>query len=251
MSGQEPPGGGLPESVLDVTAVLGSTRTPAARPYVALKYAQTLDGRIATRTGDSKWISCEQERALSHALRGACDAVLVGVGTVMADDPQLTVRLVRGRSPLRVVLDSTLRLSPAARVLGDDAATLVLTTRRASDVARRALAARGVRVRVVGEGPQGIDLPAALAVLRAAGVRSLLVEGGARVITSFLTARLVDRLVVAIAPTIVGAGTEAVGDLRIARVADGLRLTRRSVHAVGDDLVVAADLRGMDGAVRR
>jgi riboflavin biosynthesis pyrimidine reductase len=88
-------------------------------------------------------------------------------------------------------------------------------------------------------------------VLRGAGVRSLLVEGGARVITSFLTARLVDRLVVAIAPTIVGSGTEAVGDLRIARVADGLRLTRRSVHPVGDDLVVAADLRGIDGDVRR
>jgi riboflavin-specific deaminase-like protein len=238
-------------SVLDVTGVLGPAAMRSARPYVALKYAQTLDGRIATSTGDSKWISCEEERALSHALRGACDAVLVGVGTVVTDDPQLTVRLVRGTSPLRVVLDSTLRLPSAARILGDDAATLVLTTERSSRVTRRALAARGVGVRVVPEGPQGVDLPAALGVLREAGVRSLLVEGGAEVITSFLTARVVDRLVVAIAPTIVGAGTEAVGDLRIARVADGLRLTRRSVHSVGDDLDVAADLGGPDGEIRR
>src|SRR4051794_1639627 len=244
-----PAGNGLAAQhgeALDVTSILGAAVAPATRPYVALKYAQTLDGRIATRTGDSKWISSEAECTVSHALRGACDAVLVGVGTVVADDPQLTVRLVRGSSPLRVVLDSTLRLPALARVLDDEAATIVVTTDRSDPERRRALAARGIAVRVVAQGPGGVDLTAALADLRGTGIRSLLVEGGAQVITSFLRAGLVDRLIVAIAPTIVGSGTEAVGDLDCARVADGLRLTRRSVHPVGDDLLVAADVAATD-----
>jgi 3,4-dihydroxy 2-butanone 4-phosphate synthase/GTP cyclohydrolase II len=240
-----PAGNGLPSpaaSALDVTGILEARPTPRWRPFVALKYAQTLDGRIATGTGDSKWISGEAERRVSHALRGACDAVLVGVGTVIADDPQLTVRLVPGASPLRVVLDSTLRVPARARILGHDAPTLVVTTARSNERRRKALESQGVGVRVVEREACGVALGAALAILRASGVRSLLVEGGAKVITSFLRARVADRVVVGIAPTIVGAGTEAVGDLRIERICDGLQLTNRSVHPVGDDLLFSADV---------
>jgi 3,4-dihydroxy 2-butanone 4-phosphate synthase/GTP cyclohydrolase II len=235
------PGG--PGDAVDVTGVPGAAAPPGRkRPHVTLKYAQTLDGRIATHAGDSKWISGEPERCVSHALRAACDAVLVGVGTVLSDDPQLTVRLVPGTSPTRIVLDSTLRLPDDARILEDEAPTIVVTTDRSSPARRRELEARGIAVRVVPAGPGGVDLPVALRVLHDAGVRSLLVEGGAQVITSLLRGRLVDRLVVAIAPTIVGAGKEAVGDLHTTRIAEGLRLTRRTLQPVGEDLLVAADL---------
>ncbi|MBA2623998.1 MAG: GTP cyclohydrolase II, partial [Acidimicrobiia bacterium] len=133
----------------DPTVVLGEVTPKADRPHVVLKYAQTLDGRIATATGDSRWISGEGERTLSHALRAACDGVLVGVGTVLQDDPQLTVRMVPGASPVRFVLDSTLRTPPEAMVLQPDAATVVLTTERSPQRRREALRRRDVGVRVV------------------------------------------------------------------------------------------------------
>ena len=112
----------------DAMTLLGPIRPPAGRPFVALKYAQTLDGRIATATGDSKWISGEPERQMSHALRAACDSVMVGIGTVTTDDPQLTVRMVPGASPRRVVLDTRLRIPDTATVLLPDAPTTIITT---------------------------------------------------------------------------------------------------------------------------
>ncbi|HMB17975.1 MAG TPA: GTP cyclohydrolase II [Gaiellaceae bacterium] len=226
----------------NVAPLLGHAAAPAWRPYVVLKYAQTIDGRIATRRGDAKWISGEAERRISHGLRAACDAVLVGVGTAIVDDPLLTVRMVPGSSPLRVVLDSTLRLPPTARVLDNGAATVVITTAPSSEERRAALRARAVGVHVVDAGPQGVDLPSALRTLRALGVASLLVEGGGRVITSFFSEKLVDRLVIGIAPTIMGAGIDAVGDLDVASVTESVRLTNRSVHQAGDDLLFAADV---------
>jgi GTP cyclohydrolase II len=227
----------------NVAPLLGRAAAPAWRPYVVLKYAQTLDGRIATRRGDAKWISSEAERRISHGLRAACDAVLVGVGTAIVDDPQLTVRMVPGSSPLRVVLDSTLRLPSTARVLDSRARTIVITTESSSEMGRTALRARAVGVHVVDASPRGVDLVSALQTLRALGVGSLLVEGGARVITSFLAEKLVDRLVVGIAPTIMGTGIDAVGDLGVASVAESVRLTNRSVHQAGGDLLVAADVK--------
>jgi 3,4-dihydroxy 2-butanone 4-phosphate synthase/GTP cyclohydrolase II len=226
----------------NVAPLLGHAAAPAWRPYVVLKYAQTVDGRIATRRGDAKWISSEAERRISHGLRAACDAVLVGVGTAIVDDPQLTVRMVPGSSPLRVVLDSTLRLPPTARLLDNQAGTIVITTEHSSEERRSALRARAVGVNVVDAGPRGVDLASALRALRELGVASLLVEGGGRVITSFFAEKLVDRLVLGIAPTIMGTGIDAVGDLDVARVAESVRLTNRSVHEAGSDLLVAADV---------
>lgn len=227
---------------IDVAPLLGRATAPAWRPYVILKYAQTVDGRIATRQGDARWISSEAERRISHGLRAACDAVLVGVGTAIVDDPQLTVRMVPGSSPLRIVLDSTLRLPSTSRLLDNQAGTIVITTGRLNERRLADLRARAVGVHVVDAGPRGVDLASALRTLRALGVNSLLVEGGGRVITSFLAEKLVDRLVLGIAPTIMGAGVDAVGDLGVASVAESIHLTNRSVHRAGDDLLVAADV---------
>jgi riboflavin biosynthesis pyrimidine reductase len=141
-----------------------------------------------------------------------------------------------------VVLDSTLLVPPDAQVFGPDAATVVLTSERSEPDRRSALRRRGVKVEVVGQAPDGIDLTDGLARLLALGIRSLLVEGGGRVITSMLRERLVDRVVVAVAPILLGKGTEAVGDLGASLVADGLLLLNRTVHQLGPDLLIAGDL---------
>jgi GTP cyclohydrolase II len=228
---------------VDVMSVLGPVRPRKDRPFVVVKYAQSIDGRIATATGDSRWISGEQERTLSHALRAACDAVMVGVGTVIRDEPQLTVRMVSGASPKRVVLDSTLRLPAEARILDDAAPTTVVTTERSDPQLRERLRALGVCVEVVGSTGDGrVDLHAALARLRCDGVQSVLVEGGAALITSMFAAGVVDRLVIATAPIVLGSGTEAVQSLGIETVAEAIQLTNRSVHLLGDDVVIASDV---------
>lgn len=238
-------GGDLVRGV-DASQLIGEVVPKPDRPYVILKYAQSVDGRIATSTGDARWISGEDERRISHTLRAACDGVLVGIGTVLLDDPQLTVRMVPGVSPVRVVLDSTLRIPEQARVLDEDAPTLIITTEYASTDRRQALTRRHVRVRVVQSGPGGVDLARALAVLRDEGIRSLLVEGGAEVITSLLAAGFVDRVVVGVSPMILGSGTEAVGPLGVDRVQDGIRLTNRSIHMTSEDILLAWDVTAGD-----
>lgn len=227
---------------IDVTTLLGTVRPRAERPYVVVKYAQTLDGRIATATGDSKWISGEPERAVSHALRAACDAVLVGANTVINDDPELTVRMVAGASPQRIVLDSTLRIPLDARVLRPEPASTVITTDRADPDRVAMLREHDVRVEVVPDDGGRVSLAAALRVLRDGGIESVLVEGGSRVITALLAGGLVDRFVVSISPVVVGSGTEAIGGLGIDSIADGTRLTNRTMLPVGDDIILAGDL---------
>jgi len=230
------------DSPVDVMALLGDVRPHADRPFVVLKYAQTLDGRIATATGDSKWISGEPERVVSHALRAACDAVMVGIGTVANDDPELTVRMVAGASPMRVVLDSELRIPFDAKILDTKAATTVFTTERSDPQRRTALREHGVRVEVTDEIDGRVSLRAALATLRSSGTESVLVEGGSELITAFLAAGLVDRIIVGIAPVVIGTGTEAVNGLGIQTVASGIHLTNRTMLPVGHDIVVAWDV---------
>ncbi len=225
----------------ELTAIPSST----ARPVVTVSYAQTLDGRLATSTGNSRWISGPESLRFAHELRASHDAIMVGVGTVCQDDPRLTVRLVGvpsgARDPLRVVVDSTLRTPLTAAVLADGAAagTLLAVTERAP-VARRAAAhALGATVlRLPGDAGGRVDLVALLAALHERGVGSVMVEGGAGLITALLRARLVDRLAVCIAPKVLGAGIEAIGDLGIGDLARALLLCEPRVTSYGADLVI-------------
>lgn len=216
------------------------------QPLVTVHYAQTLDGRLATRTGDSQWISGQPSLVLAHRLRSLHTAVLVGAGTVMADDPRLTARLVDGPTPVRVVVDSTLRLPLSARLLNDGAApTIVATTQRAPVERRASFAARGAEVLVLASTSDGqVDLGALLEELGRRGMPSLLVEGGAGVITAMLRERRVRRLVVSIAPLVLGSGIEAVGELDIMRLRDALAFRRASFSQLGPDVIFDGELEG-------
>src|SRR3712207_6739782 len=216
-------------------------KIPISRPVVTLSYAQTLDGRLATSTGSSQWISAPESLHFSHELRATHDAILVGVGTVYKDDPRLTVRLATGRDPLRVVVDSTLRTPLAAAVLTKGAApgTVLAVTDRAPAARRDEVRALGATVLCLPtDAGERVDLVALLATLHQRGVGSVLVEGGAGVITALLLARLADRLVVCVAPKILGAGIEAVGDLGIRELALSLRMADASVTPHGIDLIL-------------
>ena len=212
-------------------------------PFVTVKFAQTLDGRIATATGHSRWISSPLSLRFAHRLRSLHDAILVGSGTVLRDDPELTCRLVRGRNPLRIVVDTQLRSSPKARIFngGKGTRTLAATTRRAPAETRRLYETIGIEVLETGEDQAGrVDLRELLTALGRREISSLLVEGGAAVITAFLKEKLADRLIVILAPKIVGEGLNAVGDLGIRQMDDALRLSFRQVSRRGDDLILDA-----------
>lgn len=211
-------------------------------PLVTLKFAQTLDGRIATAAGSSQWISSDSFRKLAHKLRAASDAIMLGIDTVLVDNPELTVRLAKGRNPVRVVLDTRLRITPGARVMSEleKAPTIIVTASRDEEKISR-LRGLGVEVLTAPEyDAGGIDLENLLGVLGRRGISSVLVEGGAGVITSMLRHNLADRLVVAVAPKIMGRGIEAVGELNICEVSRTLNLSFRKIYRAGEDIVIEA-----------
>ncbi|WP_328348440.1 bifunctional diaminohydroxyphosphoribosylaminopyrimidine deaminase/5-amino-6-(5-phosphoribosylamino)uracil reductase RibD [Micromonospora sp. NBC_00421] len=197
-------------------------------PYLIWKYAATLDGRSAAVDGSSMWITSEAARMDVHALRGTVDAVIAGVGTVLADDPRLTARNLRDgtlaiRQPLRVVVDSAGRTPADARVRDGAARTWIAT------------------VAEVGAGPDGrVDLPALLAELHHRGVRAALLEGGPRLAGAFLAAGLVDRVVGYVAPKLLGAGPTALIDAGVTTIADAIDLELTDVTRVGSDLRITA-----------
>lgn len=205
-------------------------RPPGHRTRVTLKLATSLDGRIATAAGESKWITGEAARLEGHRLRAAHDAILVGVETVLADDPELTARLP-GRpvdQPLRVVLDSRLRTPPTARVATRN--SLILTVAEPAPVG-------GAVVECVEAADGRPSVTACLSALRRRGVASVLIEGGGQIASSFLRAGLIDRLEWFRAPILLGEeGRPCVAGLALAKLADAPTFRRVSVAPVGDDL---------------
>jgi diaminohydroxyphosphoribosylaminopyrimidine deaminase / 5-amino-6-(5-phosphoribosylamino)uracil reductase len=210
------------------------------RPAVTVSYAQTLDGRLATAGGSSQWISSSESLRFAHTLRAKHEAIIVGTGTACRDDPRLTVRLVPGKNPIRVVVDSTLRIPLTAAVFANGAAAgtvLAVTERAFADRCAEATKLGATVLRLPADTEGRVDLKALLSELYARGVESVLVEGGAALITSLLCNRLVDRLAVCVAPKILGSGIEAVGDLGICELSNSLVLADTSITPYGVDIV--------------
>ena len=221
-----------------------------ARPFTHLKLAISLDGRIATKTGDARWITGEASRARVHELRHEYDAILIGAGTVATDDPELTDRsgLPRHRSLTRVILDEHLTLCAQSRLVKTTNSAPVIVVTRANETSeheekRLALEAFGVKVLQLSS--SGRDLREVLESLHALQLRSLLVEGGARVAGNFLDAGLIDKVSFFIAPIIIG-GRESVPAIisnDVLHIADALRLTSIERHTHGDDLEITGKLK--------
>jgi diaminohydroxyphosphoribosylaminopyrimidine deaminase/5-amino-6-(5-phosphoribosylamino)uracil reductase len=178
------------------------------RPFVLLKCAATLDGRIATRTGDSKWVTGDKARKFVHQLRHSVDAILVGVGTIRSDDPSLTTRLDsdNGLDPVRIVLDTHLSIPPSARILQLDSNsdTILVTGTRVAENKKRAVEKKGVRLIELPVNNDGIEMQPLLDRLGQMGITSLLIEGGSRVIASAFSSSIVDKVLFFYAPKILG-----------------------------------------------
>ena len=222
-------------------------------PYVTIKLALSLDGRIATRTGASKWVTGPEARARVHVLRGQHDAVAVGIGTALADDPRLTVRDAPGNSPIRIVFDTRLRLAPHARLVesASEIPTWVLCSTDAATSNEEALVVRGVEVLRVPASAEGrIDPMSALRLLASRGIVSMLVEGGAELAGSMLAGRFADELHAFIAPILLGPRGRpgAVDWAGPATPAEAPRLANPQWEVCGEDAHVFGPLQYPDSA---
>ena len=216
------------------------TKVALGRPAVTLKLASTLDGRIATRTGESQWITGPAARRAAHALRAEHDAVMAGAGTVASDDPELTCRIpgFRRGPDLRIMADTSLRTSPTAKLIATAHETPTWILHGPGAERANAFRAAGVTLIEVPTAEAGIDLTAALAALGQAGLTRLLVEGGAQIAGSLLRAGLVDRVAWFHAPAVMGGdGLAAAAGFGVAELETMPRFVRTGQRALGDDML--------------
>ena len=211
-------------------------------PFVTLKLAQTLDGNIATCTGDSKWITSKASRVRGHQLRAEADAILVGRGTVMADDPELSVRYVNGCSPTKIVLDSQLKIGLNAKIFSG-APLIIATSNEGCQKRIKERKKKGAQIWQLPILNGQIDLKAVLQKAAQMGLRHILIEGGSRVAASALRLSLVDRIAAFVAPKILGAGIPAIGSLNITSITDAIELENAKVESIGNDFLFTARVK--------
>lgn len=212
-------------------------------PFITLKYAMSVDGKIATSSGKSKWISGEQSRKLVHRMRYVSGAVIVGIETVLADNPELTARNeneeILDMQPLRVVIDTNGRIPIDAKLVTDGGSTLIACS-EIDPAKRKTLESRGIGIEKIPEHKNGIDLMFLIGVLRDKGIVSILVEGGSRIAGSMIDLRAIDKFVVFVAPIIIG-GSNSLGPISgsgIDNVSDALQFNRSWFKKHGDDIVI-------------
>jgi diaminohydroxyphosphoribosylaminopyrimidine deaminase/5-amino-6-(5-phosphoribosylamino)uracil reductase len=210
-------------------------------PFITLKAAATVDGKIATRDGDSKWISGEISRRFVHRLRDRVDGVLVGVGTILKDDPMLTARIKGGRDPYRIILDSRLRIPEEAKVVNiAPSKTIIATTELAPKERVERLEKKGVRLFVVGSKEARVDLRACLSKLAEMEIVHLLVEGGSQVNGSFLDEGLIDQLLLFLSPKLIG-DSQALGIFSgrgASSLKEAIPLKELRIKRMGEDLLL-------------
>jgi GTP cyclohydrolase II len=228
---------------LDDRLAIASRASRRDRPFVTVSYAQSLDGSISDEPRKTLQLSSLQSQTLTHHIRARHDAILVGINTILVDDPRLTVRLVEGDDPVPVILDSYLRLPASARVLRERRGRPLIVATAADACTRKEadLRAAGVRIVRLPVSHDGlIDLPALLQRLRLEGITRLMVEGGGRIISSFLAGRLTDQLILTICPVLVG-GVHALNSCVPARPTMPY-LTNVDYFALDGDLIMTADV---------
>ena len=210
-------------------------------PFVILKIAQSLDGKIATARGDSKWITGPKARTLVHQLRNDVDALLVGIGTVKADDPSLDCRIRGGRNPYRVIVDSHLHIPASSKILRhNDSKTIVATTKMAGKNKLKSLVKKGNKILVIKEKEGRVDLKSLMRELGKLDITSVMIEGGSSISASSLSGKIVDKVMFFIAPKIIG-GVDAipsVGGISPAVLKDTLKLKNTQTTTYGDDILI-------------
>jgi len=209
------------------------------KPFVMMKTAISLDGKTATKTGNSKWISSEESRNYVHQIRNRVDAVIVGINTVLHDNPHLTTRIKGGKDPIRIILDSTLRIPMNARILNDKNA-MIATTPKYDRKKKIALEKKGIGVIVVRSSAKKVDMGKLMDELALRGITHVMVEGGSEVNASALEAGIVDKMIYFIAPKIIGGvdAKPAIGGAGIKDMRDALNLKNIEIKQVGPDVVV-------------
>ncbi len=208
----------------------------------------TLDGQTATSTGDSQWISNEQSRQYVHQMRDRSDAIMVGIGTILADDPSLTTRLPEGgKDPVRIIVDSKLRIPESARVVCQEssARSIIITTNQADEAKIVSIQSKGVEVIVVSDRDGRVDLSQAMEKLGALNIQSILLEGGANLAASALKEGIVDRVAVFIAPKLLGGndGSSVLLGPGCSSLEDALHLKDIRVRHFADDILVEGEIR--------
>ena len=213
-----------------------------SRPFVTLKAAMSLDGRMCLPNGSSKWLTGKLARIKAHEIRAENDAVLVGVNTVLSDNPELTVRNVKGINPVRVILDAKLSTPPEAKVLGDDGKCIILTSENVEDERIRMFESKGVKVFRISTKDNHINLNSALSLLASQGILTLMVEGGPEVLSSFLREGLADYVNLFFAPKILGEGRGFNLSMNFPEVKDAFALKGIKTCQLGDDFMIEGRL---------
>ena len=212
------------------------------KPFVILKLAMSLDGKIATSTGDSKYITGMEARKYVHQLRNEVDAVMVGINTVMRDDPMLDSRLVKGKNPMKVIVDSSLKISEKAKVLKEPSKVIIATTPKAQKGRIEKLQHRGMRVIVLKPKKGLVDLNELVKELGKSEIASVMIEGGAELSGNAIKEGIIDKVLIFTAPKIIGNGLSPIKNLGIKKVDKAINLKNVFTKKIGKDLLVEGNL---------